>query len=83
MDSITCIYINNVVGIMYVIYTDNVNLICQLVTLKFDKPVDDPDALMQQKIPKSYLHLQKEIHDKALEMKQNQVAPIMNKDEFW
>jgi len=44
--------------------------------------VDDPDALMQQQIPKSYLHLQKNIHTKALEMKQNQVAPILKKDEF-
>jgi len=44
--------------------------------------MDDPDALMQQQIPKSYLHLQKAIHDKASEMRQNKMAPIMSKDEF-
>jgi len=56
--------------------------ISSVVTLKFDKPVDDPDALIQQQIPKSYLHSLKNIHTKALEMKQNQVAPILKKDEF-
>jgi len=52
------------------------------VTLKAGKPIDDPDALLQQYIPKSYLNLQKEIEKKSKEMKQQKLAPLMNKPEF-
>jgi len=54
-----------------------------LVALKIDNPLDDPDALLQQYIPKSYLNLENEIEKKTLEMKQKNLAPIMNKEEFW
>ena len=52
------------------------------MVLKIDKPLDDPDALLQQYIPKSYLNLQNEAEKKALEMKQKNLAPIMSKEEF-
>ena len=53
-----------------------------LVTLKTGQAMDDPDALLQQYIPKLYLSLQKEIEKKSKEMKQKNLAPLMNKAEF-
>ena len=52
------------------------------VTLKNGKPLDDPDALLQQYIPKSYLSLQYEVESKISELKQKNVAPMMSKTEF-
>ena len=53
-----------------------------IVELRLDKPPDDPDALLQQKIPKAYIDLQNEIHKVALSMEQTNDAPIINKEEF-
>ena len=50
--------------------------------LRPKKPPNDPDALLQQKIPKSYLILQEEIHKFVLSMEQTNEAPIMNKKVF-
>ena len=52
------------------------------MTLKTDRPLDDPDALLQQYIPRSYLNLQNEVEKKILDMKQKNLAPMMNKEEF-
>ena len=53
-----------------------------LVTLKDGKPLDDPDALLQQYIPKSYLSLQNKVEKKSLEMKEKNLAPMMHVKEF-
>ena len=52
------------------------------VTLKAGKPLDDPDALLQQYIPQSYLMLQNEVGKKVLEMKKDNLAPMMNKRDY-
>ena len=44
--------------------------------------LNDPSALLQQYIPKSYLNLQNKIISKTLEMKRVKLAPLMNKEEF-
>ena len=59
-----------------------VSVFLPLVELRLKKPPNDPDALLQQKIPKSYLILQKEVHKLALSMEQTNEAPIMNKQDF-
>ena len=46
------------------------------------KPPNEPDSLLQQKIPKSYLTLQDAIHKLAISMEQANEAPIMNKKIF-
>ena len=53
-----------------------------LVTLKAGKLWDDPDALMQQYIPQSYLRLQNEVKRKVLEMKKDNLAPMMDKKDY-
>lgn len=53
-----------------------------LVTLQNGKPLDDPDALLHQYIPNSYLSLQNEVEKKVLEMKDQNLAPMMNEKEF-
>ena len=53
-----------------------------VVELRLGKPSDDPDALLQQKIPKAYIDLQNEIHKVALSMEQTNDAPIINKEQF-
>jgi len=52
------------------------------VELRLGKPSDDPDALLQQKIPKAYIDLQNEIHKVALSMEQTNDAPIIKKEQF-
>ena len=46
------------------------------------KLLNDPSAVLQQYIPQSYLNLQNEIDKKALDMKKNNSAPLMDKDNF-
>ena len=53
-----------------------------VVELRLHKPSDDPDALLQQKIPKTYLNLQDQVHKLAISMEQCNEAPIMNKEKF-
>ena len=52
------------------------------MTLKAGKLWDDPDALMQQYIPQSYLRLQNEVKRKVLEMKKDNLAPMMDKKDY-
>ena len=44
--------------------------------------LNDPSAVLQQYIPQSYLDLQKEIENKASDLKKTNSAPMMNKNEF-
>ena len=53
-----------------------------IVTVEGQKPLDDPDMLIQQQIPKSYIDLQCRLALKASHMKLNKMAPIMTRDEF-
>jgi len=53
-----------------------------LVGLRLEKPLNDLGTLLRQKIPKSYLNLQDEVHKLALSMEQANEAPIMNEKEF-
>ena len=46
------------------------------------KLLNDPNAVLQQYIPQSYLSLQKEIDKKALDLKKHKLAPMMDKDTF-
>ena len=52
------------------------------MTLKTGKPWDDPDALLQQYIPQSYLRLKNEVEKKAVEMKKDDLAPMMDKKDY-
>ena len=43
---------------------------------------NDPSAVLQRYIPQSYLSLQKEVDKKALDLKKQNLAPMMDKDAF-
>lgn len=53
-----------------------------LVELRLKRPSNDPDALLQQKFPKSYLKLQDQVCKLALSLEQANEAPIVNKKDF-
>ena len=78
--------INSERCIKYIVSTNNLlaSYVCVVlpVTLKPGKPQDDPDALLQQYIPQSYLRLQNEVEKKVLEMKKDNLAPMMNKKDY-
>lgn len=44
--------------------------------------LNNPSALLQQYIPRSYLSLQNEIDEKVSEMKKKNLALMMHKKEF-
>lgn len=44
--------------------------------------VNNPDSLLQQLVPESYMILQKSIKEKAAELKANSMPPIQNKEGF-
>ena len=46
------------------------------------KLLNNPNAVLQQYIPQSYLDLQKEIDKKVLDLQKHNLAPIMDKDTF-
>ena len=52
------------------------------VTVEAHRPLDDPDLLIHQQIPKSYTDLQCIVASKATYMKQNKMAPIMTRNEI-
>ena len=49
---------------------------------KPNETVNNPDSLLQQLVPESYVVLQKSIKAKAAELKANSMPPIQNKEEF-
>ena len=57
-----------------------------LITVTFSNEIDDmkndPSAVLQQYIPESYLKLQNEIDRRCLEIKQDNLAPMMDKQSF-
>jgi len=62
---------------------EHINVLCIFtVTVEALRQLDDPDILMHQLIPKSYMDLRSKVHLKALDMKQNKMAPMMAKREF-
>ena len=81
-----CMYVRTYVCMyvcMYVhMYICHMCVCFPVVELRLHKPSDDPDALLQQKIPKTYLNLQDEVHKLSLSMEQCNEAPIMNKEQF-
>jgi len=44
---------------------------------------DDPSALLQQLVPKSYLELEQDILTKAAEMRMSNTVPVLQLKEFW
>lgn len=69
-------------GIINTLYTGISLILVTLANATNTEMVDDPSALLQQYIPKSYLNLQKEIDKRIVEMEKKNLAPIMNKREF-
>ena len=53
-----------------------------LVVLRLERPVDDPEQLLYQLIPKSYLDILNQVNTMVVCLKQTNEAPIMTKKDF-
>jgi len=61
----------------------NTNILYTIVVYQPNQSPDDPSALLQQLIPKSYLELEQDILTKAAEMRMSNTVPVLQLKEFW